>query len=234
MIKHSFLYGQRSLSVFLGTVLAGCLAMPLAADPVNPGPLLLAGRTLVVDPGHAVLNEEGILVNPGARARHGPYERDVALYVAEKIAPLLEAQGAKVFLTRTTLNPWRYSDRRQSDNRSRALFANSLRAQAYIRLHCDWNRSRKFKGYTTYYYRWGSRDLAKTIHASLQQSLPGHRDNGIHRRSFVSVTSKMPTVLVEMGVLSFKPESKDLATDAFQTQLAQAIATGIVNYFREK
>jgi len=207
------------------------LAGALAAEP-NAQPL--AGRVIVLDPGHAVFNQDGVLINPGARGRHGPYEREVALDVAEKMCPLLESQGAKVFLTRTRLNPWRYSLGQHSDNRSRALFANSLHAQAYIRLHCDWNRSRHFQGYTAYYYRWTSRALAKTIHDALVKALPDHHDNGIHRRTFVSISSQMPTVLVEMGVLSYKPEAKDLASDAFQDKLAIAITQGVVDYFRSR
>src|SRR5437762_2889523 len=103
-------------------------------------PRLLQGKVIVLDPGHAVRNKSGVTINPGARARRGVWERDVALNVAEKAVPLLEAQGAKVFMTRTADNPWRYSQRKQADNRSRAIFANVLRAQAYIRIHCDWNR----------------------------------------------------------------------------------------------
>jgi N-acetylmuramoyl-L-alanine amidase len=196
-------------------------------------PQRLQGKIIVLDPGHAVLNEAGIIINPGARARRGAWERDVALNVAEKAAPLLEAQGAKVFMTRTADNPWRVSLRKQADNRSRAIFANVLRAHAYIRIHCDWNHDRRFKGFTTYYYRWGSRSLARQLHASLAQALADHRDNGIHRRSFVSITARMPSVLLEIGVLSHRPEGKEMAGDAYQSRVAQAIADGTVRYFSQ-
>jgi N-acetylmuramoyl-L-alanine amidase len=172
-----------------------------------------------------------MVINPGARARRGPWERDVALSVCEKLVPLLEAQGAKVVMTRTHDNPWRYAERKQADNRARAIFANVMRADAYVRIHCDWNRSRQFKGFTTFYFRWGSRALASQMRKALVDALPGHRDNGIHRRSFVSVTARMPAILVELGVLSYKPESKDLVDDLYQQQLAQALMKGIVNYF---
>lgn len=208
--------------------LAGGLTW-VRAEPLTP-PLL--GKAIVLDPGHAVLNEAGVLINPGARARRGAYERNVALLVAEKMKPLLEAQGAKVYLTRTRDNPWRTSHRKQADNRARAIFANVMRADAYVRIHCDWNRSRQFKGFTTYYYRWGSRDLAKNLHRSMAAALPGHRDNGMHRRSFVSVTARMPAVLMEIGALSYRPEAKKMATDTFQAKVARALADGIVNYFK--
>jgi N-acetylmuramoyl-L-alanine amidase len=193
--------------------------------------LPLKGKTIVIDPGHAVLNEAGMVINPGARARRGAWERDVALSVCEKLVPLLEAQGAKIVMTRTQGNPWRYAERKQADNRARAIFANVMRADAYVRIHCDWNRSRQFKGFTTFYFRWGSRPLAAQMRKALVDSLPGHRDNGIHRRSFVSVTARMPAILVELGVLSYKPESKDLADDLYQQQLAHALMKGIVDYF---
>jgi N-acetylmuramoyl-L-alanine amidase len=198
----------------------------------------LAGKVILLDPGHAVMNADDRVINQGARARlrnGGARERDVVLSVAAKVVPLLEAEGAKVFMTRTALNAWRYSSQgRQADNRARAILANTLRVDAYVRLHCDWNRSRKFKGFTVYYYRWGSRRLATSLRAALVKALPGHTDHGQKRRTFVSVTSTMPAVLLELGVLSYPQEAKELGSDAYQTRLAAAIASGIVDYFETK
>ena len=148
--------------IYFLIVLLGLAAVPARAELSSAVAKPLTGKVILLDPGHATLNDWGVLINPGARARHGVWERDVALKVSAKVVPLLEAQGAKVFMTRTPDNPWRYSSqRKQADNRARAVFANIVRAQAYVRIHCDWYRSRQFKGFTTYYYRWGSRELAK-------------------------------------------------------------------------
>ena len=193
----------------------------------------LEGKVLVLDPGHAVKNDAGKIINPGASGRHGILERDVALHVAETIAPLLEAQGAKVYMTRTRANPWRYGTSSQADNRGRAILANEVRADVYVRIHCDWNRDRRFRGHTTYFYRWGSRDLAESIHLALAAALPGHRDNGVKRRSFVSVSAHMPAALVELGVLSNNVEGKELAEEAHQSHLAMAVAEGIIDYFQK-
>jgi N-acetylmuramoyl-L-alanine amidase len=135
-------------------------------------------------------------------------------------------------MTRTHDNPWRYGYSAPADNRGRAILANIVRADAYVRIHCDWNRSRKFKGFTTYYYRWGSRRLAEAIHDALARALPSHKDNGIKRRSFVSASAQMPAVLIELGVLSYKPEGKDLAQGGYQAHLAMAVAEGVIDYFQ--
>lgn len=213
------------MAALLG-VLAGAV---LAETSVST---TLKGRVIVLDPGHAVRNDAGDIINPGARARHGAYERDVALAVADRVVPLLEARGAKVIMTRTPRNPWRYYDGRQGDNRARAILANLLKADAYVRLHCDWNKDRHFKGHTTYYFRWESRPLAEQLNRALAKALPTHEDHGVHRRSFVSVTARMPTVLLEMGVLSYKPEAKLLADPVYQNVLAQAVADGLTAYFQ--
>jgi N-acetylmuramoyl-L-alanine amidase len=175
-------------------LLVGLIAFPAPADPVPGAAMSLAGKIIVLDPGHATKNNAGAIINEGAKARHGgPFERDVALAVGSRIVPLLEARGAKVFMTRTERNPWRYSEFRLGDNRARAIFANLLRGNAYVRLHCDWNRDRKFKGHTTYYFQWASRSLAASINEALNKTMTDQRDNGVHRRSFVSVTARMPT-----------------------------------------
>jgi N-acetylmuramoyl-L-alanine amidase len=199
-----------------------------ASLPAKP----LEGKILVLDPGHAVKNDAEKIINPGSRARRGVLERDVNLQVAEAAIPLLEAQGAAVFLTRTRLNPWRYGYSSQADNRGRAILSNVVRADAYVRIHCDWNRDQRYRGFTTFYYRWGSRDLAKSVHAAIARALIKHRDNGIKRRSFVSVSAQMPAILVELGVLSNKSEGKELAQESQQTRLAMALAEGIIDYFK--
>jgi N-acetylmuramoyl-L-alanine amidase len=216
-------------SLFVAAILGGGGFWFLqAAAPGKP----LQGKVLVLDPGHAVMNDAGKIINPGARARRGVYERDVALNVAETVAPLLEAQGAKVYMTRTRDNPWRYGYSPQADNRGRAVLANIVRADAYVRIHCDWNKDRRFKGFTTYYFRWGSRALAEAIQQALKNALPGHRDNGIKRRSFVSASAQMPAVLIELEVLSNRTEGRELAQGGFQAHLAMAVAEGIIDYFQ--
>ena len=80
-------------------------------------------------------------------------------------------------------------------------------------------RNRKVKGFTVYYFRWGSRRLAKCMNQAFVTALPDHPNMGIHRRTFVSVTSAMPTVLLEMGFLTNKIEVKDLASDSYQSPL---------------
>ncbi len=205
----------------------------LSLSPVlGTSPRLLEGKVIVLDPGHAVKNDAGKIINPGSQARRGAFERDVTLQVAETVAPLLEAQGAKVFLTRTKMNPWRYGYSPQADNRGRAVLANLVDADAYVRLHCDWNRDKRFKGFTTFYYRWGSRALAARIHDSLAKALVGHRNNGLKRRSFVSISARMPAVLVELGVMSHPQEGKDLAQETYQAHMAMAVAEGIIDYFQ--
>lgn len=199
------------------------------AAPSKP----LAGRVIVLDPGHAVRNEAGKMINPGSSTRGGVLERDVVLHVVDTLVPLLEAQGAKVYVTRTPSNPWRYGYSPQADNRGRAVMANLLRADAYIRVHCDWNRDKRFRGFTTFFYRWGSRGLAASVHASLGRALVSHRNNGIKRRSFVSVSAEMPSVLVELGVLSHRVEGKELGQEAHQAHLAMAVAEGVIDYFQK-
>jgi N-acetylmuramoyl-L-alanine amidase len=217
------------LAFVVTTLLSGIGFCRPAAASGKP----LEGRVVVLDPGHAVKNDAGKMINPGAQGKGGVLERDVALRVAETIAPLLEAQGAKVYMTRTHTNPWRYGYSPQADNRGRAILANMVHADAYVRIHCDWNRDKRFKGFTTFFYRWKSRPLAEAVHDSLAKALPGHRDNGIKRRSFVSASAHMPAVLIELGVLSNKVEGQELKQEDHDSHLAMAVTEGIIEYFQK-
>jgi N-acetylmuramoyl-L-alanine amidase len=44
----------------------------------------------------------------------------------------------------------------------------------------------------------------------------------------------MPTVLVELGVLSHKTDAERIGNPNYQARLAQAVSTGILNYFQTK
>jgi N-acetylmuramoyl-L-alanine amidase len=85
----------------------------------------LSGKIIVLDAGHATKDSGENIINSGAKSKSGKLlERDITLAVAILMKPLLEAHGAKVYLTRTALNPWRYHETPSADNRARALFPN--------------------------------------------------------------------------------------------------------------
>ena len=76
-----------------------------------------------------------------------------------------------------------------------------------------------------------SRSLANTVQSSLI-SKTGARDRGVKQGPFhVLRNSRIPAVLVEVGFLTHPDEGRRLAKRDYQDRLAQAIASGIIDFF---
>jgi N-acetylmuramoyl-L-alanine amidase len=98
------------------------------------GPLLRLGlertppvHTIVIDPGHGIPDN-------GAENKHlGLKERQLTLDTAFKLKKILEAQGYKVVLTRTT--DYGISPDKKLDLRRRAEIATEVKADLFISIH---------------------------------------------------------------------------------------------------
>lgn len=200
------------------------------------GEFSLAGVKVVIDPGHG-----GCMT--GAVGRTGLVEKEINLDIALRLEELLEAAGARVYLTRREdceLRPILDSrgviDRasHRAELYMRPGLANAVGADLFISLHCNANANsnpRPRTGSEVYYGKPRSRLLAQTIQAELVKQLQ-RRDGGVICREGLVVTreARMPAVLVEVAYLDNKQEEKLLATQVFRTSAAKAIFTGLTRY----
>lgn len=188
---------------------------------------LLAGRVIVLDPGHAVKDAAGRMVNPGAKSRGGLLEREIVLDVAERLRLLLEKKGFAVFMTRDSQNPWRVAETAEEDNKARAEFSNSKKAFLFLRLHCDWNPDKGRRGISVYFQKENSRDIAQRLHENIIRRMK-FQDAGLHQKTLVGFErSEFPAVLIEMGFLSNSQDARLLASDAFHRRFAVALAESL-------
>lgn len=177
------------------------------------------GRVVViVDPGHGGKDS-------GAPGRGGVLEKDIVLSIGLQVASLLERQGVQVVLTRN-------SDY-FVDLQPRVDITNRARADLFVSIHSNSIDGRPdVNGLETYYYESGER-LAYTIHRSILQSFEVN-DRGVRRaRFYVLRKNSVPAVLVETGYVSSAEEAAKLASPAYQSQMAAAIARGILQYIQQ-
>ncbi len=201
------------------------ISIPTTPPPKNPTPSVKPRtvgqkRTVVViDPGHGGKD-------PGAIGIRGLQEKNVILPISKKIAAILEQKGIQVVMTR------------DSDYfvelGSRPVIADRANAKVFVSIHANAmpaNRS-DINGLETYYYDSGQR-LARTIHNSILGSIDV-RDRGVRKARFLVLRkSSMPSVLVEVGFVTGVVDSPRLATTAYQNQMAEAIARGILQYLQQ-
>ncbi|WEG16718.1 N-acetylmuramoyl-L-alanine amidase [Alkalihalophilus pseudofirmus] len=189
--------------------------------PSTGGSGSLAGKTIVVDAGHGGHDPGAVAASNGLR------EKDFNLAVALKLQRRLEAAGARVIMTRTTDVFLTLTER--------ANIANRNSADAFISIHANAGPS-SAHGSETYWNRnhasADSKRLAESIQSEMIAKL-NTRNRGVKEGNFTVIqTSRMASVLVEVGFLSNAEEARKLASNSFQEDAAEAIFQGTVKFFR--
>ncbi len=199
--------------------------LPPRTDPLPPRtsapnpviPRATIGRpVIVIDPGHGG-------PDPGAVGIGGLQEKGIVLDISQKVAAILEQQGVQTVMTR--------SDDRDLDLEPRVQLAQRVNATAFVSIHANAiSLSRpEVNGLETYYYQSGL-NLARTIHQSVLEGTD-IGDRGVRSsRFYVLRRTSMPSVLVEVGFVTGRNDAPKLANANFRSQMASAIARGILRY----
>lgn len=187
----------------------------------SPSPVLPSSRqVIVIDPGHGGRD-------PGAVGRDNIYEKDIVIDISLQVANLLEAQGMTVVMTR--------NQDVAVDLEPRVQTAERYNADVFVSIHANAiNLSRPdVNGSETYYYRSNQGfALANSIHQRLINDV-GMNDRGVREaRFYVIRRTSMPAALVEVGFVTGDVDAPLLQTPSVRTAMAEAIATGILNYVR--
>lgn len=179
------------------------------------------GRALVVlDPGHGGKD-------PGAIGIGGLQEKDVILPISLEVAQILRDRGVNVMMTR--------SDDRFISLQGRVYMANQARADIFTSIHANavGGYRPEVNGLETYYYSRGYR-LAQIVQQTILETVPVARNRGVKQaRFYVLRNTAMPSILIEVGFVTGQIDSRNLANPAYRSQMAQAIALGILRYLQQ-
>lgn len=220
---------------------------PAAAPTPKPTASSKHTFVVVIDPGHqAKADDRQEPIGPGATqtkpavasgtegvVTHDP-ENVINLDVSLKLRDVLARLGdIKVVMIRTTANV-------DIPNSERAKIANRAHADVFVRIHCDGVGDPSVHGLLTLVpaaNRWtgpivsASAKAGRFIQAATLKAT-GARDRGIQSTGDMSGFnwSTVPSVIVEMGVMTNPTEDRRLASGSYQTRLAQGMSDGIVQY----
>ena len=188
---------------------------------ITPRRSLRKGKIVVIiDPGHGGKDS-------GAIGIGGVLEKDVILPISKRIAEILERNGIQVIMTRgsdyfVTLP-------------GRVTMAERANADVFVSIHANSAGANRpeVSGLETYHYDSGLR-LAQIVHSKILQSL-NVRDRKVRKaRFYVLRKTSMPSILVETGFLTGRDDAAKLRTSAYQNQMADAIAQGILQYLKSR
>ncbi|HEX6989622.1 MAG TPA: N-acetylmuramoyl-L-alanine amidase [Bacillota bacterium] len=197
----------------------------------------LAGRVVVVDPGHGG-------PDPGASSNDGLLEKDVVLAVAQKLGGLLAAAGAEVYLTRdgdvdlSGMPDASLRERWRAAHRRRVEIAREHGAEIVVSIHANAVPSPRWYGGQVF-HRPGADDATRSLAQHIQRELR-HITSGTERQvsdhvdHYLLNNVDVPAVTVEVGFLSNPREARLLARDDYRRRLAWAIFVGIAHFFAER
>lgn len=213
---------QRAEEVYQALVAANLPAKIVNASApapasLSPPPTIPQGAVVVmIDPGHGGRD-------PGAIGIAGLQEKQINLTISQRIQQRLQAAGLTVLMTRDS-DQW-------VDLEARAQVANQAGAAVFVSIHANAISMQRpeVNGLETYYLSSGA-DLARSIHQRVlaQTDLA---DRGIRQaRFYVLRHTSMPAVLVETGFVTGSVDAARFQNPAAVTQIADAIARGILDY----
>jgi N-acetylmuramoyl-L-alanine amidase len=218
------------LSDWIRTTLAALAGLSLLTGAAAlPGPPPLAGRVIVIDPGHGGKGDTGAVSSSGLKEAH------VNLMVSLRLAEMLRRDGARVILTRTA-DTFVASDDAVSDLAARAQVANDAQADLFLSIHHNDTLSKSDpKNDTQVYWKLDdqgpSRDFAKILLPRLAGSLQMPNQKLFAGNFAVLRRNRRPAILGEGGYLSNPITAKALRQPATWQKEAAAYAAAIREYF---
>ena len=190
----------------------------------------LAGRTIVLDPGHGGIDAGGV-----GYTMKSVTDADIGYTVALKLKTLLENAGANVILTRGDLAKTervRVAERMEINN--------GVEPDIFISIHGNSSEGvTKATGAETYTYNgkiYSQQYLSENLAQKICDGIGGStgRKSVVKKANFyVLRLNNHPSVLVETGYLNNLEDEKLLATDMYRQMLAEGIYQGIVNYLSQ-
>jgi N-acetylmuramoyl-L-alanine amidase len=197
------------------------LILEIRRPPVIDERSPLRGRFIVVDPGHPPA---------GAKGPTGLTEAEANLAIALELRTLLQAEGARVLMTRT--------DARSVDLYPRVRVADSANAELLVSIHNnalpDGVNPFLNNGSSAFYNHVRALPLARAILRELVARF-GTRDLGVGRGDLALVRPTwMPAVLTE-GLFMMIPEQEAaLRSPEGQREYARAVFEGIRQFLRDR
>ncbi|MGI1658537.1 MAG: N-acetylmuramoyl-L-alanine amidase [Desulfitobacterium sp.] len=225
--------GNATVNQLLVTMIGGEVILSdrvkgIVAGTIQP-PYLLAGLTVVVDPGHGGKDV-------GAVGASGSYEKNSTLPVGLNLTNLLRQAGAKVVMTRTgDTPPSGASYVELKDLQTRVKIANQIQADVYVSIHNDAFSNPEAGGVTTYISAANPRgEEGRKLATAVQQEVVKQvelQDRKIKTANFYVIkNTTMPAILVELGFISNPQEEKLIISPEFQQKAALGIYRGILIY----
>lgn len=211
----------------LMVVLAFSMGVREPARLYLPSAAGLAGKLIVVDPGHGGRD-------PGTN--RGPYlEKDIVLEIGLLTRDLLQAAGAVVVMTRET--DVDYSEpipgqKKLTDLAARARLVAEVAPDALLSIHVNSFPEAKWRGAQVFYNPKydANRLLAFALQEELSQACGVRREPAIDRRQYLLKQVDVPAACAEVGFITNPEDLAMITCREGQTRIAWALCAGLARF----
>lgn len=211
-------YKVKTKSGVVGWVANWVVTISDSQKPVKTTASNLSEATIVLDAGHGGKDV-------GAKSINGKYEKTYTLKTVKAIKNRLRRSGAHIILAR--------SNDKDIALGPRSRLSNKVKADAFISIHFDSSSTNNTASGTTTYYYDKSRDnkLATSINDQIK-TLPLSNRGAEFGDFYVLRENNQPSVLLELGYINSSKDFKKISSNKYQEQIADAVYTGLTNYFK--
>ena len=188
--------------------------------------------SFIIDPGHGI-------PDGGAVGADGTAEQELNLAISLKLSKKIKALGFSNVLTRTDENSIytegdTIHEKKVSDINQRIKIANDYKDIPLISIHMNTFPNQSVKGIQIFYSSINeqSMDLAKKIQTALNEKFQSEKPRVIKpipKNIYLFSHINNPSIIIECGFISNNEELKLLKDDEYQKNLADTIATALVN-----
>ena len=175
--------------------------------------------------------------DPGKIGINKVLEKDNNLSVTLKTKALLEAEGVEVVLTRKDENGLYKStdgNKKRADLNRRCNLIEESGADFVVSIHQNSYRDGGVRGAQVFYYKDSEegKKLAEAIQNVFNETISSEKKRATKANGeyYMLLHVSCPIVIAECGFLSNWEEAERLKNDAYQDQVAEALAKGILSY----
>jgi N-acetylmuramoyl-L-alanine amidase len=176
-------------------------------------------------------------IDPGKVGANGELEKEINLSISIKLKALLEEQGIKVIMTRTSdsaLYDENAKNKKSQDLQRRVEIIERTAPDIAVSIHQNSYGQESVYGPQVFYFSNSAtgRQLAISIQESMNSYLEIEKPREVKGNDsyYLLKNTSSPTVIVECGFLSNREETQKLITEEYQNQIAEALLKGIMEY----
>lgn len=190
---------------------------------------------VILDAGHGATDSGKVGIN-------NAYEKDINLSIVLFLKEELEREGIKVVLTRENDEPLYTSsdtNKKMADMKKRIEIITESQADLVVSIHQNSYPDEGVKGPQVFYYTASQEGekLATSIQKSFSLVVGEEQNRRLAKANseyYLLLHTPCVCVIAECGFLSNLEEADLLITEAYQKQMAKAVAEGIKEYLYGK